>query len=201
MSSKPRGRPRAFDTDEVLDKALEVFWTQGFEATSLDDLSEATGLARPSLYAAFGNKEDLYLQVLGVITNRMTERFKTSFSPDKTVKVGLMAFYLSAIELYTSGPHQRGCAVICTAITSAPEHEKIRAKLQEVLSTLDAGFKMMMKQASLNGELPASTKPETVALLASATLQTLAIRSRAGENTARLKVLARQTVELIFGSD
>ena len=198
MSGKPRGRPRAFDAEEVLGKALDVFWTQGFEATSLDDLSAATGLARPSLYAAFGNKEDLYVQAMALISERMTERFKASFFPERPLKEGLISFYRAAIDLYVSGPKQRGCLVICTAISAAPDHENIRAKLNEVLKTLDAGFQSVMKRAQARGELPAKADPATFALLASATLQSLAIRARAGECRQQLEDLAGNAVETLF---
>jgi AcrR family transcriptional regulator len=65
----PGGRPRAFDADAALDRALEVFWRQGYEGTALSDLTEAMGINRPSLYAAFGNKEALFAKVLDRYTD------------------------------------------------------------------------------------------------------------------------------------
>ena len=111
---KKRGRPRQFDEDAVIDAMIELFWRQGFNATSLDDIAAATGLNRPSLYRAFGNKTDMYMKCLNVFAGRMMELFRLTFENAGTLETGLRDFYHSIIEVYYSGSNEKsglGCLV------------------------------------------------------------------------------------------
>src|ERR1700758_5064347 len=103
-----RGRPRAYDPDTALRAAMELFWTQGFAATSLDGLSAVTGMNRPSLNGAFGDKRALYLRTLNEYrANGALAIGRAMAMP--TLREGLTEFYRSALEIYLSGESPRGC--------------------------------------------------------------------------------------------
>ena len=108
-----RGRPRKFDADEALDKALLVFWTRGFAATSLDELAEAMSMRRPSVYNAFGDKESLYRAALGAFQKRLFVGLRTLEDKDDPRKI-LERFFTQALDVYTAGETPLGCFIFCT---------------------------------------------------------------------------------------
>ena len=195
---KPRGRPRSFDPDHALDRALDVFWTRGY-AASLDDLSSAMGIARPSLYAAFGDKEQLYLAATRRFRARMTGLYVGAIQAHReSGQAAILAFYTSAIELYTTGDAARGCLAVCTATVEAPLHPRLRATLTEILAELDVAFAGTLERARDRGERLASTDVTALAVLLSATLHTIAIRARAGAGKKPLLEIARGAVAVVF---
>ena len=102
-AKRPRGRPRAYDPETALAQAAEVFWKKGYDGTSLDDLAAATGMNRPSLYAAFGDKHALYLTTLQRYRDE-ARRMSLSLLEDKpALRVYLARFYKAALDLYTRG--------------------------------------------------------------------------------------------------
>src|SRR5436309_10790096 len=106
---KRRGRPRAYDPGEALARAAATFWKAGYPGTSLDDLVEATGMNRPSLYAAFGDKRDLYLKTLEHYRDEGRELARHALAGGPTLRVFLKRFYGKALDLYLQdGP--RGCS-------------------------------------------------------------------------------------------
>lgn len=193
---KGRGRPREFSEEEVLAKALEAFWECGFEATSLDDLSAATGLNRPSLYASFGDKETIYLKALNKWAQNLRAALTQSLNPRLPVEDALLQFYESAIELYSSGPG-RGCLAVCTAPSVVGEHPAVRQVLVNILRELDQGLEAYLRHAQAQGGLSAHLDPKQMARLAAAILHSLAVRARAGETRQDLLSLARVAVALI----
>src|SRR5450755_3199 len=101
---KRRGRPRAYEPDAALAKAMEAFWTSGYAATSLDDLSAATGMNRPSLYAAFGDKQDIYVKAYQKYRARLREEFQPILQAAGPVRLVLRQILEAASALYRSGP-------------------------------------------------------------------------------------------------
>lgn len=180
---RPRGRPRLFDEDAALDCALDVFWTRGLGATSLDDLAAAMGMRRPSVTNAFGDKQALYRRALA----RFADRARTAAASqlaDPELRHALERFYLAALDVYFASDPARGCAVICTAPAAAVVHPEVRDDLLRVVRDLDAALE---RRFALAGD----AEPGVSARLAQAVLHTLAIRSRAGESRAALRRLAR----------
>src|SRR6187402_1618698 len=118
VEPKRRGRPRAYDPAQALARAAEVFWKAGYAGTSLDDLVEATGMNRPSLYAAFGDKRDLYLKTLERYREEGRELARHALAGNPMLRVFLKRFYGKALELYLAGG-PRGCYSIGTAATVA----------------------------------------------------------------------------------
>lgn len=195
-SAGKRGRPRAYDPGTALKQAMGLFWDQGYANTSLDGLSEVTGMNRPSLYAAFGDKRALYLRTLNEY------RANGALAIGRAMKLGtlrecLTEFYRSALELYLSGESPRGCFLIGTAAVEAVQDEGVRAILHGALADYDWMIETRMEKARAAGELPPDADVGALARMASAALYSLAIRSRGGESRASLEATARAAVNLI----
>jgi AcrR family transcriptional regulator len=191
-----RGRPREFDPDEVLARVRRVFIEKGFSAASLDDLAAAAGLNRPSLYAAFGNKEELYVHALRHYAGRNIAALKDILSRPGTIETRLGEVYRAAIDLYTA-PKPIGCMIIGTATVEAPTHRRIAAAAADLLAEIEVQFEQAFRRAVAAGELAADPSPATRARLAGAILDTLAVRARIGAKPAELKAFARSTVPVI----
>jgi AcrR family transcriptional regulator len=195
-----RGRPRAYDADVALARAVDAFWDAGFAATSLDDLSRATGMNRPSLYAAFGDKRELYQKALERYRERAREAFKEAFANDEPLRAALRRVYDTAISIYLSGEGgARGCFIIGTAVTEAVTDAQARAALADTLGEIDEAFARRIRSAQRNGELRGGADPVMLGKLAAAALYSLAIRARAGAARAELEAIADAAVDLIGG--
>jgi len=194
---RPRGRPRSFDTEATLAQATLTFWQRGYAATSLDDLGAATGLNRPSLYGAFGDKHALYLQALKLYVDNSNAGIAAALE-GRSLRDGLMRVYELALQLYCpSDAPARGCLLIGTAATEAPRDEAIRAALGDALRGFTAAFEARFRQAVEDGELPARTDAAMRAQLASAVLHSMALRARAGDAREELAALAAAGVEMV----
>ncbi len=197
--ARRRGRPRAYDPEAALQQATEAFWRTGYSGTSLDEISAATGMNRPSLRAAFGDKHALYLKAL-----RGYWEFKFATMREAleggTLREALMRAYEAALTIYFAGEARvRGCFVIGTAITEATEDPEIRSIVTAGFQTLDADFEARLRLALEKGELKEDVDLATLAVLATATMHTIAVRARAGTPRDELERLARKVVDVICG--
>ena len=153
---------------------------------------------RPSLYAAFGDKHELYLEVLESYWETSRQVMRETLAYDRPVHEALLRVYDKALDVYLpKGGRPRGCFAIGTATTEAVEHAKIRTSLINGLRWLDDVFEARLRYAQEQGELSADADPKVLAIIASAALHTLAIRSRAGEARAELEAIARAAVDVI----
>jgi len=197
---RPRGRPRAYDPETALRQAAGAFWKAGYAGTSLDDLSDATGMNRPSLRAAFGDKHDIYVKALRVYWDRQFTAIQQAFEAGETLPDGLMKVYDASLSIYFSNDDEvLGCFVVGTAITEAPGDSEIQEIVTEGFRKLDADFEARFKQALKAGELEPGMDAKALALLASATLHTLAMRARSGTPRNQLRKLAQKAVAVMCG--
>jgi TetR/AcrR family transcriptional regulator, copper-responsive repressor len=197
-TEKRRGRPRAYNPDQALQKATLAFWRQGYSGTSLDDLADATGMNRPSIYAAFGNKRSLYLDALKTYWELGYAAMREELAYDKPLAEALMQVYDRALSIYFPPRGQPlGCFAIGTAVTEAAEDADIRTALLTGLRALDDFFEARIRAAKKSAELSSRADATALAMLASATLHTIAIRARAGAKRSDLEKLARQAVGVI----
>jgi AcrR family transcriptional regulator len=193
---KKRGRPRAYDPATAVARAAETFWKAGYAGTSLDDLSEATGMNRPSLYAAFGDKRDLYLKTLEYYRDESRALARETLADHPPLIVFLKRFYDKALELYLEGG-PRGCYSIGTAATVAAVDDGVRAFLADSMRTTDSFLKHQIEKAKERGEIAPDADAAALAYLASATLHTLAVRSRAGLPRNELDALVDAAIGVI----
>lgn len=193
-----RGRPRAYDADHALANAADTFWKSGYAGTSLDDLAASTGMNRPSLYAAFGDKRSLYLKTLDRYREQARAKSRQLLADDPPLRVFLQRFFEAALDLYFSGSEvARGCYSIGTAATEAGSDPAVRDFLAQSIRSTDLFLADVIRKARDRREIPAHTDPEGLARLATATLHTLAVRSRAGHSRDELNSLAASAIDLI----
>jgi TetR/AcrR family transcriptional regulator, copper-responsive repressor len=198
---KRRGRPRAYEPDVALAKALDLFRRDGFAATSLDDLSAATGMNRPSLYGAFGDKRELFIKSYQRYREDARAAMIDIFRNELPVRERLARIYAVALDIYISGESgPRGCFTVMTAASEAIADPDIRAMVLEGLVELDKAFAACFRRAKERGELPESADPIVLAQLASATIHTIAIRARARVPRAELEAIVKGALDLMLGT-
>jgi AcrR family transcriptional regulator len=198
IAPKPRGRPRAYEPEAALAKALDLFRKDGFAATSLDDLSAATGMNRPSLYGAFGDKRELYIKSYARYRADARAAMADIFRTGLPIKKRLARIFAVALDIYLSGDAgPRGCFTVMTAASEAVADPQIRAMVLEGFAELDKAFAACFRIAKENGELPASTDPIVLAQLASATIHTIAIRARAQAPRRQLEAIVKGAIDVM----
>jgi AcrR family transcriptional regulator len=198
--AKPRGRPRAYQPEVALGKALDQFRKDGFTATSLDDLSAATGMNRPSLYGAFGDKRELYIKSYARYRADARELMIDIFRDRMPIRKRLERIYAVALDIYLSGEAgPRGCFTVMTAASEAVSDPDIRAMVLDGFSELDNAFAACFRIAGENGELPKTADPVVMAQLASATIHTIAIRARARVPRKELETIVKGAIDVMVG--
>jgi AcrR family transcriptional regulator len=194
---RTRGRPRQYDEVVALQAAGEVFWTKGFSATSLDDLTVAMGMNRPSIYRAFGDKEAVYRKALMQFCQGMEAAFERTMLAEDDIRKALANFYQDALAVYTSGEQPKGCLVMGTAVAAAVCHPEIQADLLNVIRDLDQKIARRLEQARDAGQLKASFDATGRAAVAQSLLHSLSLRARAGETPKRLRRMIEAGVETV----
>lgn len=198
---RARGRPRAYDADDALRNATDAFWLNGYSGTSLDALSEATGMNRPSLYGAFGDKHALYLNALDRYIEAGVQAMEAALTGDMPLAQALQRVYDGALALYLpAGGTPRGCFLIGTAVVEAKVDEDVRTRLAQGLKSFDRAFEKRIRRARNDGELSADADAVVLSRVASAIMHSLALRSRAGDSRASLRATAAEGVALICGA-
>ena len=191
-------RTKEFDETKALESAMRVFCENGYEGTSLQDLEQAMGLNRTSIYNAFGNKEAIYRRSLERFCGQLDQGLQATLVSGKPLTAGLYAFFDQAIEVYCGSNPPMGCLMICTAPSEAISHPEVGNDLKALIQRLDAGFTERLARAKREGELPDGTQARLAAQLLQATLQSIALRARSGHSKAGLRRLARYTIDLIL---
>ena len=198
VAPKRRGRPRAYQPEIALGKALDLFRKDGFAATSLDDLSAATGMNRPSLYGAFGDKRELYIKSYQRYRADARAAMLDIFRDELPIRKRLERIYAVALDIYLSGAAgPRGCFTVMTAASEAVSDPDIRAMVLEGFSELDKAFAACFRLAREKAELPESADAVALAQLASATIHTVAIRARARVPRKELEAIVKGAIDVM----
>lgn len=187
------GRPRAFDVEEALDAALCVFWRKGYEGTSYADLTEAVGVERPALYAAFGNKEALFRAVLARYYERYLDFFPEAMALATSREV--VAHLLDrSVELGTRYPDHTGCLGLNGGLAGSDEAESVRRLVAEQRSEGETMLRERLERAKAEGDLPASADPEALAAFVMAVVHGMAVQAKAGFSREKLQAVAAQAI-------
>src|SRR3954449_5313852 len=199
VSPKRRGRPRAYQPEIALGRALDLFRKDGFAATSLDDLSAATGMNRPSLYGAFGDKREFYIKSYARYRADARAAMQEIFRKELPIRERLERIFEVALDIYLSGDAgPRGCFTVMTAASEAVSDPEIRAMVLEGFVELEQAFAACFRLAKQKGELPDSADATVLAHLASATVHTIAIRARAQVPRGQLEAIVNGAIDVML---
>ncbi|KCZ98262.1 TetR family transcriptional regulator [Hyphomonas polymorpha PS728] len=187
------GRHRQFDVEKALDAALCVFWRKGYEGASYTDLTEATGVERPALYAAFGNKEALFRKALDRYQERYLDYFPEAMNLPTAREVATKIF-CAAIHLNTAFPENTGCLMINGAQAGSDEAEPVRQALIDARAEGEAMLRERFVQARKDGDLPETSNPEALATFVMAVLHGMAMQAKAGFSRETLLAVAEQAL-------
>ena len=158
----PSGRKRQFDVDEALDRALEVFWARGYEGATLPELTRAMGINRPSLYAAFGNKEQLFRKALDRYQTG-PQSFLSEALTKPTARDVVEAIFSGFIRMQRDHDKARGCLIVSGALACSPEAETVRRELAQLRQAGVTALRKRFERAVQDGDLPAGTDCATLA--------------------------------------
>lgn len=191
-----RGRPREFCVDHALTEALRVFWQKGYEATSLTDLTEAMGITRPSLYAAFGNKESLFRKALDLYEREKLAYIGQALEQPTARKVA--EFMLrGAVENVTGGdggPH--GCLRVTASVACRDGADSIRCEIMERTKAGKDSVVARFERAKAEGDLPAHVDAEGLTRVLIAYLQGISVQANMGEPREELERLVDTALAL-----
>ena len=188
LCSRTKGRPREFDLDTALTAALRVFWSKGYEGASLSDLTEAMGITRPSLYAAFGNKEALFCKALDLY-----EREKLAYVNEAlaapTARQVAERMLRGSLANYTSECEPKGCLGVISSMPCGEESESIRAHVIARRASSHEAIIHRFERAKAEGDLPAHVDVAGLTAYLLALLQGMAVQAGSGADTAQLEGL------------
>lgn len=187
------GRHREFDVDKALDAALCVFWRKGYEGASYSDLTEATGVERPALYSAFGNKEALFRRALARYYDHYLDYVPAALALPTAREVVAHILY-GAAELNTRYESHLGCLGINGAVAGSDEAEPIRQALVEARAEGGAQLQVRLERAKAEGDLPATAEPAALAAFVMAVVHGMAVQAKAGIDRATLEAVADQAL-------
>jgi AcrR family transcriptional regulator len=190
-----RGRPREFCVDEALAQALRVFWEKGYEGTSLTDLTEAMGITRPSLYAAFGNKESLFRKALDLYETEKLVYIRKALEQPSAREVA-ETMLRGTIDNVTSGDGPHGCLGVITSVACGPESQSVR---EEVVKRGERGKRALIERferAKAEGDLPAQVDAEGLMRVLIAMLQGISVQANQGATRQELERLVETSLSL-----
>ncbi|MDF3007762.1 MAG: TetR/AcrR family transcriptional regulator [Enterobacter kobei] len=196
-TKKGRGRPKVFDREATLDRAMALFWQHGYEATSLADLVEATGAKAPTLYAEFTNKEGLFRAVLDRYVSQFAAKHKAAlFCDDKSVEQAIEDYLTALAHCFASKDTPAGCFLINTSATVSASSEQIACAVRSRHAQEEAMLLEFLTQRQAKGELPSHTDLPALTAFLSCLIQGMSVSAREGASTEALLQIVTTTLSL-----
>jgi AcrR family transcriptional regulator len=179
------GRPREFDAEQALDRALNVFWRKGYEGASLDDLTGAMGINRPSLYAAFGNKENLFRRALERYAQGPAGHVCAALDAP-TARAVAERMLMGTVALLSNPRHPRGCLIVQGALACGDASESVQRALAAHREAGVVALRKRFERARREGDLPRSANPADLARYVATIAHGLSVQAASGATRAEL---------------
>jgi AcrR family transcriptional regulator len=187
------GRPREFDPDQALDRALKVFWRSGYEGASMADLTEAMGITKPSLYAAFGNKEELFRKALDRYVDGPGGYVQVALAKP-TAREAVEHLLYQAADAVTDPENPPGCLAVQGALCCGEAAETIKQELMSRRANGEENLRKRFARAISEGDLPRESNAADLARYISAIVQGMAVQAAGGVSREQLRKIAEMTL-------
>ena len=197
-AAQARGRPRCFDLEEALDRSLLLFWQKGFQSTSLDEIAEAVGVKKPSLYAAFGDKEMLFRKVLRRYSDKLSEPLQALDRYDD-IREAISALIELGITSGCSNTHPRGCLLASAFADSTLLPPNLAKEVKALVNQADQAVAQRLKKAIRDGQLSPDFDAKGTAKFIVTLMHGIALRLRAGESRADLQRVKKAALRCLGG--
>ena len=194
-TTAPRGRPREFDAEQALDAALELFWRQGYEGTSLAELTATMGISGPSLYAVFGNKEALFRKALARYDEKYGSNFRAALA-EPTARLVAEKLMTGSIKQVTRSGCPRGCLLVQGALASNEAAEPVCKAVSQARASAEAAIRERFERAAAEHDLPRGVDPVSLARFLWAVLIVIAVQAAGGATEAQLS----EIVDVVMNS-
>ncbi|MBB3447176.1 TetR/AcrR family transcriptional regulator [Rhizobium sp. BK379] len=186
-----RGRPRSFDRQQALSRAMHLFWQKGFEETSMSDLTQTMGIAPPSLYAAFGSKEALFTEALDLYQATVNNEIWKALEDGQTIAAAIEGFLVNTARAYSRSDQPAGCMIVLGSNPAASEIEAIGADLRQRRAENMSQLMKRFERAVSEGELNDTFDCEAVAVFFATLQNGMSLLARDGGGEAALMAVAR----------
>jgi AcrR family transcriptional regulator len=189
----PRGRPREFDIDKALDSALHVFWRKGYEGASLPELTKAMGINRPSLYAAFGNKEALFRRVIDRYIEGPACYVREALK-QPTARAVAEHLLTGGLDMLSDRRNPRGCLMVQAALACGEAARSIQRELVRRRAAGEAAIRERFQRAKAQGDLPADADPADLAGYVVTVMRGMAVQAAGGASREELRRVAEMAL-------
>jgi AcrR family transcriptional regulator len=186
-----RGRPRSFDKGEALARAMEVFWAKGYEGASMADLTAAMGVASPSLYAAFGSKEELFRQALELYGKTEGCEIWDAVEKAPTAREAVEGYLMETARVFTRPGKPPGCMIVLSALHATETCETVRRELIRLRAQTADALADILRRGVKAGEIARDTDVKGVASYYVTVQQGMSIQARDGASRKKLQAIAR----------
>ncbi len=190
----PSGRPREFDVDKALDRALQVFWRRGYEGASLPALTKAMRISRPSLYAAFGSKEGLFRQAIDRYVDGPAAATQEALN-EPTARRVVERLFAASVELITDARNPRGCFLVQGALACGETADCLRREMAARRDALVVALRERFERAVSERDLPAEAEPADLARFVATVLHGMSVQAASGAKRDELERVAAIALE------
>lgn len=191
----PRGRPRSFDAEAAVERAMGVFWSRGYHATALPDLLRATKLSRGSLYAAFGDKHSLFLRALDRYVADAMTRMNIELGPHREPVDGLRAYLARYVDSTSGASGRRGCLLVATAMELAGRDSEVDRRIGSFFKAMEARVADALSRAKAAGKLADGVEPSSAARILVCFVEGLRVVGK----TAPARYTSQASVDALLG--
>jgi TetR/AcrR family transcriptional regulator, transcriptional repressor for nem operon len=191
----PRGRPREFDTDAAVDRAMSVFWSGGYHGTSLPDLLKATALSRGSLYAAFGDKHGLFLRALDRYIDDALTRLDSELDPRKSALAGVRKCLAGYVDRTSGVAGKRGCLVVATAMELAAHDSEVEQRIRRFFRAMERRLTEALARAQASKELADGVDPRIAARLLVCLVEGMRVVAKTGSDRATSQAVVQTLID------
>ena len=180
------GRPRSFDKDDALKKAMYVFWEKGYEGTTMADLIQSIGMKAPSIYAAFGNKDAIFKEVVKSYLPIVVEGQLAALNSSSEIYEAVEATLRACVNLYTAEDNPHTCLIMTAAINTAPEHEEHIETLRNLREKYKTAWEKRFERGRLDEQLVTEARPSELAEYFTTLIQGMTVKAKDGASKEEL---------------